>query len=269
MSRRKHFKRVWLRNHGAIESNLADQVEKYFDEQARHLASDIEELGYGGESAADAVFRLHDWDQKLRELCEPHLLQGAIIGAEAERAAAGVETEKDATIEIGYRDDLKIDLPTEVVQSIRRNLKESFDSPHWMNIQQTTRNRLVSILTDAAAEGVTLRDLAKRIRERLGRSEERSLTLARTELTGAMNSGHWAARQELIDDGYVTGSEWLATEDGLTRPDHDAANGQVIGKGEQFTVGGEKAPWPGHWSLSARQRVSCRCTTIASGTFAD
>jgi hypothetical protein len=60
------------------------------------------------------------------------------------------------------------------------------------------------------------------------------------------------------------GREWLALLDNDTRPDHVDANGQVVGPGELFEVGGEEAPYPGHWSLSVEERVNCRCTILAA-----
>ena len=53
--------------------------------------------------------------------------------------------------------------------------------------------------------------------------------------------------------------------DNDTREDHVEANGQVVGPGAMFVVGGEEAPYPGHWSLSAQERINCRCTILGSG----
>jgi hypothetical protein len=49
-----------------------------------------------------------------------------------------------------------------------------------------------------------------------------------------------------------------------TRQAHVNLNGTQVGATEDFDVDGAKAPYPGHASLPAEQRVNCRCTTVAA-----
>jgi len=97
-----------------------------------------------------------------------------------------------------------------------------------------------------------------------------SLAIARTEITNALNGGIHAVQQDLAKDGLVSGSEWLTVGDGDVRGsdpqdshDHVSANHQKVKAGEDFTVSGESAPWPGHHTLSAGNRINCRCTHVS------
>jgi SPP1 gp7 family putative phage head morphogenesis protein len=166
-------------------------------------------------------------------------------------------------------DDFQI--PEEVLARIQESLTTLERQAYWRDIQATTERRLASVLRDGMESGDSQRDLSKRIREALGgdTAATRALTIARTETTGALNAGHHAAREQLIDDGLITGTEWVALIDDATRESHAALDGTVIAKGELFSVGGVQVPYPGHYSLSAAERVNCRCTTVAAGTFAD
>ena len=80
-----------------------------------------------------------------------------------------------------------------------------------------------------------------------------------------MNGGHKAGIEASARDGVKVGREWLAIDDNDTREDHADANGQAVGPGEMFVVGGEETPYPGWYGLSALQRINCRCTMLATG----
>ncbi|WP_425398548.1 phage minor head protein [Aeoliella sp.] len=106
---------------------------------------------------------------------------------------------------------------------------------------------------------------AKKIREELGgtMARRRALRISRTETSSAMNSGHDSVYQQLEQDGSIRGKHWLAIADDDVRHTHIDNDGVVVRAAESFQVGGFSAPWPGHWSLPAQERVHCRCTTIA------
>ena len=70
------------------------------------------------------------------------------------------------------------------------------------------------------------------------------------------------AQKELESEGLSSGQEWSTMLDEFTRDAHEAANGQQIGPGEQFEVGGELCSYPGDPSLSAANRCNCRCMGI-------
>ncbi|MFC8716600.1 phage minor head protein [Kitasatospora sp. NPDC057198] len=52
---------------------------------------------------------------------------------------------------------------------------------------------------------------------------------------------------------------WVAHDDGHTRPDHDAADGQTQPVGQPFTVGDDLLRHPGDPTAPPGQTVNCRC----------
>jgi hypothetical protein len=86
--------------------------------------------------------------------------------------------------------------------------------------------------------------------------------IMRTELMGIQNAGSWERRMQALQQFPDLEDVWAATGDTRTRLDHLVAHGQKKGTDGYFEVGGERARFPGDPSLSARQRVNCRCTAI-------
>ena len=86
----------------------------------------------------------------------------------------------------------------------------------------------------------------------------RTEMIARTETIRASNAG----TDRLFDEWGVREKEWLATLDGRERPEHAAANGQVVEQGEAFSVGGERLKFPGDPAGSPWNTINCRCTQL-------
>jgi hypothetical protein len=89
-------------------------------------------------------------------------------------------------------------------------------------------------------------------------------TIARTETMRASNAGADA----LYKDWGVRQKEWISTNDKRVRTyengkyDHLAANGQVVGIDESFTVSGEKLRHPGDPNGSLGNTINCRCSIL-------
>jgi hypothetical protein len=92
----------------------------------------------------------------------------------------------------------------------------------------------------------------------------RAMAIARTEVTGAFNAGHDATYRALAADGLISGKTWLATLDGDARETHARNHEKTVPADGEFDVGGHSAPYPGHHKLPAKERVRCRCTTVAA-----
>ena len=88
-------------------------------------------------------------------------------------------------------------------------------------------------------------------------SDARAGLIARTETHGAANFGANAAAKET---GLPLKREWISAEDSRTRSSHDAANGQIVGMDEPFTVGGARLDYPGDPSGPADETINCRCS---------
>jgi uncharacterized protein with gpF-like domain len=125
------------------------------------------------------------------------------------------------------------------------------------SIADTTRNQMIAAAARGFAEGMTLPETAGLMRDLVpGLSRYRSDLIARTETHGAANYGALGAAKET---GIVLMKQWLSAEDDRTRPDHAAANGQIVGMDETFDIGGEALAYPGDPAGSASQVCNCRC----------
>lgn len=110
-------------------------------------------------------------------------------------------------------------------------------------VTDTTRQQLMSSLTDGVYAGEGIGELAKRVQGVFETaSSSRARTIARTEVVGSSNQANLAAWRL---SGVVEEKEWLAVRDGETRSEHAALDGQVVKLGAFFTVDGHSASCPG------------------------
>lgn len=127
---------------------------------------------------------------------------------------------------------------------------------------------VASQVARGAAAGESIPDIADRIGDVLDATNTeqwawRAVTVARTETIGALNAGRTDAFGAVADQlGGDFEQIWLTTLDGRQRPDHGDADGQNVGLGEAFIVGGEPLAFPGDPSGSAANIINCRCSTL-------
>lgn len=128
------------------------------------------------------------------------------------------------------------------------------------SISGTTIDQLRSIIQAGAVEGLGTREIAKNITERIPTiANYRSNTIARTETHSA--SGY-ASEMAATETGLSLKKEWVAFIDGRERDAHREADGQVVARDEDFTVGGENLAYAGDPSGSAENIINCRCTIL-------
>lgn len=272
MGRRDRQNKVWLRSHASGEGRFAKTLERYFNDQAGRIAEAIERAGDVPPNLAGIVGHPADENAKLIRTIHPGIVRLTGLGAWLELEAAPAPPRKDIQVELPFDEYVEpFHLPRNVLASIRRALAVVERQPYWIAIQHETTRLLTDCILEGIAAGGGLRDIVRRVHDELGggASKVRAKRIARTETTACLNCGHYEARQTLIDDGLVTGSEWLGLSDGRQRKTHTALDGVVIKAGEMFSVGGHLAPYPGHYSLPGSERINCRCTTVAASTWAD
>jgi uncharacterized protein with gpF-like domain len=125
------------------------------------------------------------------------------------------------------------------------------------SVAETTRNQIVAAVARGYEDGLGQVGVASYIRDLVpSLSTFRANLIARTETHGAANFGATEAAKET---GLDLRKEWISAEDARTRPDHSAANGQVVGRDEPFRVGGSSLAYPGDPSGAADQTINCRC----------
>lgn len=264
MGKRNHLTRVWLRQHDAGERRLAAAVAKFLDSQADHLANEIEQHANPTPELASSIVNIDAENAAFQKAIGVELLRLSCLGAHLELQAANMSKSFGLPAGLSF-----FDLPAKVLASIKSFLTTLEKQPYWRKIQLETTTRLSSVIQTGIEQGDSLREIVKAVRDGLGgdAAAERARRIARTETTGTLNQGHADARQSLIEDGLITGSEWLSLDG--ARESHAALDGVIVKAGELFNVGGHQAPYPGHYSLPGQERINCRCTTVAAATWAD
>lgn len=102
-------------------------------------------------------------------------------------------------------------------------------------------------------------DIVQRLDRDASQWQTRATRIARTETTGAYNSG---AQQAFIEEG-AGAKMWIATGDDATRESHLDAAGQCVPTDASFDVGVAQLMMPGDPSGPADEVINCRCTMVA------
>lgn len=206
-----------------------------------------------GESIDDLAIIRSEWAAEV----EHTLLPRVALMYETGALSALLALRESASLRVA---DTRLDLLDDVLD---RQALSFLEAAH--NRLVGVGNRAWSIARDELATGFAagepIRDLAARIEHALAVSEERAVTIARTEVVSASNAGSLAGASALGPYGPER-KQWLATIDSRTRDSHMAADGQVVAMTEQFDVGGALLEYPGDPSGPAREVVNCRCTVI-------
>ncbi len=233
----------------------------FFQEQADELASLILD---GAELNAEMLYQSDQWSIRLKTEVASAITRLALQGATTElgrirHRGTTVETKEAVTIGTGL-----LALPPIVRERVVWFVTTSISQPWWSNLVSGVRDDLATALIDSIHAGDNLYQSAQRVRTVLiGASQARAELIVRTEATGSLNAGADAARHQLNAMGVLRGVEWFAVLDHKTRPTHEALHGTIINIGEQFNVGGERAPYPGYFGLSPEEKCNCRCTSIS------
>lgn len=124
-------------------------------------------------------------------------------------------------------------------------------------VTDTTYKAIKDQLGKGVGLGEGIPELSARIRSVFAdASGYRSEMIARTEVISSFNASTSLVASEYPGD-VVGGQEWIATGGPRTRPEHGSADGQVVGIGEEFDVGGEALAYPGDPNGSSDNTVNC------------
>lgn len=205
-------------------------------------------------AAPDAVMVLSDnglWVEQLNSKVRPSILD---VVRSAYRAATGKQPPG------GFDQSDKV----------TRYLDQSIN--RMVNTPDEVYRRITKSLAEGVAAGESVPDLAARVDEILtvtGNDNwtNRSVTVARTEVTAAQNVGALAAgAQRAITERQPMVKTWVATtrppSSSRTRPDHLEADGQTVPLTEPFLIGGHRMQFPGDPSGPADEVINCRCSLI-------
>lgn len=248
---------AWGRIHAKDESALTSVISKSITDAIQ---------------VSDGVFAFSPtFGQDLIASVRPLLYTAALHGAGLQ------ETIFKSTAPTGRKDmlDAVFGMDGGVPITINRLLDELFRQQYWLDIGPSIENEMRSLLEDFAESGLTQTEIASKLREKIpGIASARASRISTTETTFAMNAGGYAVRESLAESGMIAGSEWNSVLDARTRGnnprdqfDHVSMDGVRVGPGEMFDVDGEQARFPGDYTLSAANRVNCRCFATAVSSF--
>jgi SPP1 gp7 family putative phage head morphogenesis protein len=138
--------------------------------------------------------------------------------------------------------DLVFTLENEQVQEVLGDLAKKI-----VNVAETTKDEIRSLVGQAAANGWSTDELAQRIAEH-GEiaSVNRATLISRTETASAYERGSHLA---YVQSGVVSGTEWLLGPDPC--PVCQDLGGKVVPLGDEFAPGVKHAP----------AHPACRCAT--------
>jgi hypothetical protein len=135
-------------------------------------------------------------------------------------------------------------------------------------IDDTTRARIMQTLRDSYEQGMSISQTADALDAIRGINASRASLIAQTEMTSLINGSTQAATETVAAaTGDTYRKEWLTTP-GAEHPrheDYDGLDGQQVGLGELFDVGGTPLAYPGDPNGPADEVCNCRCTMLIIG----
>ena len=128
--------------------------------------------------------------------------------------------------------------------------------------------RVTANITESFNEGLTIPQLAEKLKITRNVNKVRSVATARTEVINAANGG----RNLAMTESGIRQKEWLTARDEKVRDEefsHVSADGQVVKVNDPFSVSGEDIMHPADSSLgaSAGNTINCRCTILPVSNF--
>lgn len=124
---------------------------------------------------------------------------------------------------------------------------------------ETTQQRIRDTLQEGILAGEGIQKLADRIESVFDEADSsRALTIARTETISSANKAKYTA---FVASGVVEGKEWLSVQDGNTRDEHRALDGDIVGIDKSFKVDNYSTMFPGGFGV-AEMDINCRCTVL-------
>lgn len=211
-------------------------LRKIFKAQRDDVLSNLEDLAPRARVNADDIFDPREWDAMYKKHTEP------VRVAAFEAVAVGT------LAELG---DVSFVFTEEVQKAIRLQGAEMVK-----HIGDTTKADIARELHAAVVNGESSSQVAKRIRGVFSQAaDHRARAIARTEIGKASTT---AQLEGFDQSGVVEKKQWNHSLNPEGRIEHVALDGEIVGKDEYFSVGGEAALGP-RVGLSAGNTINCQC----------
>tara|TARA_R100001510_G_scaffold47917_1_gene45430 strand:- start:894 stop:3032 length:2139 start_codon:yes stop_codon:yes gene_type:complete len=131
------------------------------------------------------------------------------------------------------------------------------------NMTQSITRNIQNVITKGRADGLSLNQISRNIRNTAPIAKRRAAAIARTETHNAVSFAqheyHGIVQNEY---GVSMMKKWAATNDLRTRSAHSAVNGQTRAMDEPFDVGGAQMMHAGDPKGGAKNVINCRCVII-------
>lgn len=149
------------------------------------------------------------------------------------------------------------DIPDTIARRLRREALATAKL-----IGKTTKRRVENIFADGKSKSLSLSDIAKIIRQKLGGSaaKRRAKTIAGTETVRVANDAATHAAREAGMKYKI----WTTAQDEKVRECHQAAHGQKVKLARNFTVCGDQFRFPGDMTYGPAigNVINCRCHCV-------
>lgn len=210
---------------------MASTASRLFAEEAGEAAAELERGGFLGAPLSGVLLfiaeRVSAWRGKWRDSFRP-LVARIMSDAPVSTDRGTVRPDYDFTAPdlAEYFEDHLVRLSTQITD--------------------TTSRKLTEAIREAAEDGLSVDETAKRVRE-LGEEfgGARSRLIARTETFNALRG---AAHIKAKRSGAVSKKTWATQKDGRVRDEHRLLEGMAVGIDEEFPGEGQTPGKPG-----------CRC----------
>lgn len=237
----------------------------------------VDHLEGSPEQLLDSIFNPEDWHDEIIDEVLPALGRAMGETAVAFVLLMGVDLRrrrkpprKRSTASEWLADNgidlppgISTELPDWMKDEIASTLQTTFRQPYWKKISRTTRADVLATLTDGVNNGESIRKISQRISAAHGDEYTlaRARMVARTEAGNALNGARDMClkrlKQELGDAGKTIGKSWLSILSDTTRDSHANLDGVLADADGMWSLGGVRVPWPGHYSLPAKERINC------------
>lgn len=245
---------LWGKQVSSADTAISGTVARFLRMQAASIAKSLQVKSERSLRRAnpseliDATFNAPQWQERMRLVLEPHIVTAVKRAAYAELAINRPRLDDGAIVS----------LPQAAIDTYTDCL---FGRKYWREIQDTTRTLALEAIAAAKDNGLTHVSLKQSIQRVVaGRAAiVRAANISQTESTEAINFGSLFGMQLAARNGANIGKQWLLGAKKNHRPEHALLHEEIQPLDGMFSVGGEKAPYPGYYGLSASMRCNCAC----------
>lgn len=213
------------------EKRVKSEAKKYFQEQKDRIIKKLDDIGDHFTTAGD-IYDIKAEKEEARKFITPLYIKNTVeAGNVALIPVKAVHSKANNFV-----------MSSRLFKKLEDRAKLFSDS-----VSNTTYDKVSAIVGENLYAGVA--EVKAQLIEKLNfESVTRAELIARTESCYMTSLGTQMAYEE---SDFVVGKEWLSSQDGLVRPEHQTNDGQIVDKDGVFSSG---ESFPGEDSFN------CRCT---------